>query len=119
MNKIERELVYNKYNGRCAYCGCKLDYKDMQVDHIVPIFRNVNEERPYGLERGNESVENSNPSCRACNKRKGVLSVEEFRAELEKCHERMLRDNPNYRQLVRYGQIKLVDNGRVKFYFEK
>ena len=25
MNKIIRELVYNKYNGRCAYCGCKID----------------------------------------------------------------------------------------------
>lgn len=29
-----RKQVYEKYNGHCAYCGCKLDYKDMQVDTL-------------------------------------------------------------------------------------
>lgn len=24
----------------CAYCGCEIDYKDMQVDHIKPKCRN-------------------------------------------------------------------------------
>lgn len=33
-NKLVREKVYQKYNGHCAYCGCELQYKDMQVDHI-------------------------------------------------------------------------------------
>lgn len=33
--KDVRKQVYEKYNGHCAYCGCKLDYKDMQVDHVV------------------------------------------------------------------------------------
>lgn len=31
-----RQKVYEKYDGHCAYCGCKLEYKDMQVDHINP-----------------------------------------------------------------------------------
>lgn len=35
--KKVRELVYKKYGGHCAYCGCKLEYKDMQVDHIEDI----------------------------------------------------------------------------------
>lgn len=119
MDRKIREIVYSKYQGHCAYCGCKIDYKDMQVDHIVPIFRNVDGEKPYGRKRGTDGIENYNPSCRPCNKRKGVLSVDEFRTELEQCHERMLRDNPNYRQLIRYGQIKLINDGRVRFYFEK
>ena len=36
MNKKQREQIYKKYNGRCAYCGEKIEYKDMQVDHIKP-----------------------------------------------------------------------------------
>ena len=24
MTKKERELIFNKYNGKCAYCGCEL-----------------------------------------------------------------------------------------------
>ena len=37
LTKDERMAVYRKTNGRCAYCGCVLEYKDMQVDHIIPI----------------------------------------------------------------------------------
>lgn len=40
MNKNVRQAVYAKYNGHCAYCGCEIDYKDMQVDHIKPKCRN-------------------------------------------------------------------------------
>ena len=36
MNKNIRQAVYAKYNGHCAYCGCEIGYKDMQVDHIEP-----------------------------------------------------------------------------------
>lgn len=32
--KKVRQKVYEKYDGHCAYCGKKLEYKDMQVDHI-------------------------------------------------------------------------------------
>lgn len=35
-NKIDRKAVYAKYNGHCAYCGRKIEYKDMQVDHLIP-----------------------------------------------------------------------------------
>lgn len=34
-----RELVYQKFDCHCAYCGKKLELKDMQVDHFVPILR--------------------------------------------------------------------------------
>ena len=36
MKKEERKIVYDKYNGHCAYCGKKIDYKEMQVDHLIP-----------------------------------------------------------------------------------
>ena len=37
LKKLEREQVYLKYNGHCAYCGKNIAYKDMQVDHLVPV----------------------------------------------------------------------------------
>ena len=33
--KSIRMTVYQKCDGHCAYCGCDLEYKDMQVDHVV------------------------------------------------------------------------------------
>ena len=37
MTKKLRIRVYEKYNGHCAYCGRAIQYKVMQVDHIVPL----------------------------------------------------------------------------------
>lgn len=37
VSKEERLNIYNKHNGRCGYCGEKIDIKDMQVDHIAPL----------------------------------------------------------------------------------
>lgn len=44
LTKQERMEIYNKYGGHCAYCGKEIEYKDMQVDHIKPIFRGWSEE---------------------------------------------------------------------------
>ena len=60
LTKDERMAVYRKTNGRCAYCGCVLEYKDMQVDHIIP------------MNAGGKSVaENLQILCRQCNGVKG------------------------------------------------
>ena len=32
----QRQSVYEKYGGHCAYCGEHIEYKDMQVDHVNP-----------------------------------------------------------------------------------
>lgn len=37
--KQQRELIFNKYNGRCAYCGTELQ-KGWHVDEIEPVRRN-------------------------------------------------------------------------------
>ena len=36
---INRKEVYEKYNGKCAYCGCDISIKDMQIDPLVPLYR--------------------------------------------------------------------------------
>ena len=38
--KINREEVYNKCGGHCAYCGNNITIKQMQIDHKEPLFRN-------------------------------------------------------------------------------
>lgn len=35
--KAVRQQVYDSLNGHCGYCGCKITYKEMQVDHIEAV----------------------------------------------------------------------------------
>ncbi len=101
-----RQQVYHKYNGHCAYCGEKIAYKDMQVDHIQAKHRG-----------GKDCIENYNPACRSCNHRKDTFDIETFRSEIKKTHERLLRDNITYRIANRFGFLgKLKEE--IVFYFE-
>ena len=43
ISKKTREAVYAKYDGHCAYCGRAIAYRDMQVDHFLPL-------RAYSIE---------------------------------------------------------------------
>lgn len=65
--------VWNKYNGRCSYCGIKLNPFDFHVDHKVPFSRG-----------GVDEIGNYYPSCSECNITKGTKSVVEWKAELMK-----------------------------------
>ena len=38
MTKAIREKVYQKYNGRCAYCGYKITLKEIQVDGFMMLY---------------------------------------------------------------------------------
>ncbi|MFT9078077.1 HNH endonuclease [Ethanoligenens sp.] len=33
-----RRKIYEKTAGHCAYCGCNLQYEDMQVDHVKSLY---------------------------------------------------------------------------------
>lgn len=120
IKKEIREQIYRKYDGHCAYCGKPIEYKEMQVDHIKPIFRNWSEEekeRHLKGHYGNDAVENYNPSCHACNFRKGTDSIEGFREAIEHGLECCRRDF-TYRMMLRYGLVEEHPH-RVEFYFEK
>ncbi len=67
MNKKLRELVYQKYNGRCAYTGSPLK-GDWQVDHVVP--------KRLG---GTDDIDNLMPAQRIVNHYKRALSLDQFR----------------------------------------
>lgn len=76
ISKKEREAVFQKYDGHCAYCGKVLEYKEMQVDHLIPYQR----ER-FGRYTEDEiwCFKNYMPSCRRCNHYKRAHNLETFR----------------------------------------
>ncbi len=66
MNK--RQAVYEKTQGRCAYCGEVLNSFSFPIDHIHPKSR-----------MGDNSISNSFASCKMCNTRKKNKTAEEFK----------------------------------------
>ena len=58
--KKVREQIYEKYYGHCAYCGCEIEYKEMQVDHIDSVqYNNKLSNLRYVTTQENNSNPNS------------------------------------------------------------
>jgi 5-methylcytosine-specific restriction endonuclease McrA len=39
MNAKDRQIIFDKFGGKCAYSGTPLE-SDWQVDHLIPVVRN-------------------------------------------------------------------------------
>jgi len=108
--KIDRQAVYQKYDGHCAYCGKEIEYKEMQVDHLHP------KARWYGA--GDvDSFENLLPSCRRCNHYKRVYILEEFRRMMFTLHERVSAQYIT-KVAIDYGIVEIKPFDGL-FYFER
>lgn len=105
--KQTRLKVYEKYKGHCAYCGTAIEYKQMQVDHLVALRRIENNE-----------FKNLMPACRSCNHYKSTLTLDGFRQALEKQPDVLQRDSVTYRIAVRFGTV-IPNKKKIIFYFEK
>ena len=110
--KMIRQQVYEKYNGHCAYCGCELDIKDMQVDHLDSLYRAEYEGREV-----DNSIDNFMPACRQCNYYKGTSTIDEFRRKILHLERTALISFP-VRLAQKYGII-IVKDWDMKFYFER
>ena len=117
-----RKAVYEKYGGHCAYCGCELDYKDMQVDHVDPCYRNDPESKT-----GNEvkksadelnQLDNLMPSCRMCNFYKSVSTLEAFRKRVQETLLPNVRRPFQFRLAEKYGLVEVHEKS-IRFYFEE
>ena len=119
VKKINREEIYNKCNGHCAYCGVEITTKQMQVDHIEPHWHTLTETQAQKskIKKGSHEIENLNPSCSRCNKWKSTYSLESFRNVIETSLIRLERDTPNFRLARDYGLLTETPK-RIKFYFE-
>ena len=114
LTKKQREEVWEKYNHHCAYCGCELEYKDMQVDHFSSVL--MADFHPE-LRENLETIENYFPACRMCNFYKGAGGIELLRKNLSRLYIQLERQF-DYRLAKKYGLVKETPH-EIKFYFEE
>jgi 5-methylcytosine-specific restriction endonuclease McrA len=108
--KKTRDIVFNKCNGKCAYCGIDL-VKGWNIDHIIP--------QVFG---GVSDLDNLNPSCPDCNNYKCHTDLEGYRQQLRK----MLNEKLEYLFKSKTKMQVAMNMGAIKystwdglFYFEK
>lgn len=106
LKQRDRADIYKSLNGRCAYCGQLIAYKDMHVEHVQPLVKN-----------GADCFANMLPSCSDCDTLKGDCGLEEFRHKLENIENEILQKKLEYRVMEKFGIIKISPQP-IKFYFE-
>jgi len=129
MNK-KRQLIWDKSNGKCWYCGCELGEKGWHADHFEPIFREVQHtlvDCPINGMKGKftstcqkpelDTINNMVPACRACNLFKATFSIEALRKEISYQVDRARKYSVNFRAAERYGLIE-ISNKPITFWFE-
>jgi len=127
--KIRRE-IFDKYEGKCSYCGKEILFKDdarlngktyidynsyieylkvvMNIDHIKPSSKG-----------GSNNIENLNPCCRACNSGKKNMSLEDFRINITLTQNSIPFKRRQYYYLIdNYGFDLLSNIDKHKFYYE-
>jgi hypothetical protein len=84
IGKAEKAPLYKYQNGRCNYCGVKLEMAYLEIDHKTPVAR-------YGSNR----FSNFQLLCGPCNKRKGDMTDGEFRRAYKLTPSRQVDGPPN------------------------
>lgn len=135
LSKAKREILFNKYEGKCAYCGEDL-HKGWHADHIEPVLRRTRWKRGkdgrliwkngkpvtelVGMNRPeNDVIENMNPSCRACNLYKSSYPLEMWRKVIQEQFKKHIQRNMGLRAAKRFGLMTIHEDKPVEFYFER
>ncbi len=94
MNKKLKQLVFEKFNGRCAYTGKPLE-SDWQVDHMESKYL---AQYKMGLDYTQDEINakvndisNLMPTCRIINHYKRSLGLEGFRIYMRTFHHRLAK----------------------------
>jgi 5-methylcytosine-specific restriction endonuclease McrA len=125
MKTSKRQLILDKFGGRCAYCGV-LPAGKLQVDHIIPkeyFIRFVQKGNvPQFLKHLTTSdvnhLDNLFPACQPCNFYKSTMGLETFRTELSRIPERIYTKSFALRLAVNYSLVEIPDVEPVVFFFE-
>lgn len=111
--KIDRQIIFEKYNKNCGYCGQKFNsIKDMQVDHIDPQWMFDNK----FLNGDKNSNENLMPSCRTCNHYKRGDNLKQFRHKMMTLSDRVCSHYIG-KVALKYGIVNIKPFNGI-FYFE-
>jgi 5-methylcytosine-specific restriction endonuclease McrA len=116
MSQTVRRAVYEKYDGHCAYCGCKIPFKGFNVDHLHCLRHYEYLDEITGIDVN--SIDNLMPACGSCNRYKSTMDLETFRKQLQKIPDRLKRDVCTYGIALRFGMIQ-EQKEAIKFYFER
>lgn len=133
MTKKERNIVFEKYGGKCAYCGCELQ-KGWHVDHldscrrltedvqvlqpegVYPRYKYVTKFVGYANPNAHH-IDNYMPSCPSCNINKHGDTIEEFRRSIEGYLRSLNLRMVQYKMVKKYRLVEET-NKPVVFYFE-
>ncbi len=126
--KSKRQLVYEKYNGCCAYSGTPLE-NDWQIDHLKP--KRDYQFGSYPYEGDPNHIDNLVPTQKIINHYKRALHIELFRTWfLGGLHLRLkkLPKNPKVEKSIKHKEylLKVASYFNItedvpftgKFYFE-
>jgi len=124
-SKKDRKIIFNKYDGHCAYCGDLLQ-KGWHVDEVSPVKRNHKYDKSKqkfvwdGTYQHPErlNIDNQMPSCPSCNINKHSGTLEDFRNLISGFMKHLNEVNTQYKIAKRYGLVK-EEVKPVVFYFEK
>ena len=117
MKKTDREIVRQKFGGRCAYCGEHLRAK-WHVDHLLPIVRdNWLHQGAAPIHGHRDVIENMMPACPPCNIDKRSLTLEDWRGIISRSGSVLERDSATFRRAMRYGLV-VVHAPKIVFHFE-
>ena len=106
ISPVKREKVFTKYDSRCAYCGCLIEYSTFHIDHIIPKYK-----------KGKNDLSNLNPACPTCNLSKGCYLIDDWRDSIQNRAYDSLNRSTDLKILFKFNQIELT-NIPVIFYFE-
>jgi len=125
LSKRQRAELFERFDGRCAYCGEFLG-KRWCADHVEPVIRETHYQRGKGfvqtgrmLHPERDTVDNRMPSCAPCNIHKSGHTLEGWRVELGRLLEILKRNYPTYRMALRIGLVEEATPAPIKFYFER
>lgn len=133
LSKQKRQVVFDLYDGRCAYCGCVLE-KGWHVDHVIPCGRQYKSElvkAPNGKYKykttlvGYDNIKanvmsNFVPACPSCNINKHGMDVEQFRIMISTYLNSLNTRMVQYKMVKKYGLVVETEAASkpVVFYFE-
>ena len=127
LTPAQRDDLYIRYNGRCAYCGNRLE-KKWHADHVRPVQRDGNwirtgkryEYVANGTQRfpDRDNFANLEPACVPCNIHKSDMDLESWRKLLERSAATLERNYSTYRHALRF-RLVVPAPPKVTFYFER
>lgn len=117
LTKAQRAQVRSMFGGRCAYCGCELGDR-WHADHVEPVGREW-WKKDGSLERPeHDHIGNLMPACAPCNIDKHAMTLDHWRAKLQRSCEVLANNHTTYRHALRFGLLRETQ-ATVSFYFER